>query len=61
MDNIYILSEELSKKLNNDENDYIKNAPYLIKWLNILIYDKDFDYMRWANENDIIIMQKLLG
>ena len=61
MDNIYILSEELSKKLNNDEKDYIKNAPYLIKWLNILIYDKDFDYMRWANENDIIIMQKLLG
>jgi hypothetical protein len=52
---------ELLNKLNNEEKKYVLERNYISSWLIEMIYNQDFDYYRWANDFDIIIMQKLLS
>ena len=59
--NSYGIDEKLYNKLNNDEKQYMVGANYIAKWLNILLYDKEFNYSMWANDQDMRIMNKLLS
>ena len=52
---------ELLNKLNSEEKKYVSERTYISAWLIEMIYNQDFDYYRWADDLDIIIMQKLLS
>ena len=54
------IPNHMINKLDNDEKIYVKNATYISKWINILNTDNEFNYERWANDDDIKIMAKLL-
>ncbi len=48
-------------KLNEEEQKYISNAIYISKWFNMIKSGNDYDYIRWASDDDIKIMSKLFS
>lgn len=51
----------MCNKLNNEEQEYVNSVTHIAKWIYILNSDPDFDYLRWANDDDMKIMTKLLS